>query len=400
MATNSPGLVDRYLTLGLRLGRHIEGLVDAYYGPAELSDRVAEEPLVDPTGLLEEAKRLVADLAGGLEPDLDSRRRAWIATQTKGLLTVASKLAGQDIPYSDEVEACYGVRPRHLDEDIIEAAHRRLDAELPGSGPLPERVQAFRDAHVVPLERLGAVVESLAEDFRERTERMFGLPDGEQVDFGLVSNRPWSGFNHYLGDLRSRVEINTDLPVVATSLGHLVAHEAYPGHHTEHCRKEAGLVRRAGYREETIFLVGTPQCLLAEGLADLGLEILLGDDAATIVGGHLRAAGVRYDLEAAAAMQHFAEVAARARGNLGLLLHEQGRPVDEVVAYAQRWLLLDRKRAEKSVEFLTDPTWRAYITCYVEGLPLCREFVGGDPARFERLVTEQLLPSDLCGAAR
>jgi hypothetical protein len=31
----------------------------------------------------------------------------------------------------------------------------------------------------------------------------------------------------------------------------------------------------------------------------------------------------------------------------------------------------------------------------VEGLPLCRRFVAGDPARFERLLTEQLTPDQL-----
>ena len=46
--------VERYLLLGLRLGRHVDGLVDAYYGPPELKERVdAEEPI--------EASRLVAD---------------------------------------------------------------------------------------------------------------------------------------------------------------------------------------------------------------------------------------------------------------------------------------------------------------------------------------------------
>jgi hypothetical protein len=49
------------------------------------------------------------------------------------------------------------------------------------------------------------------------------------------------------------------------------------------------------------------------------------------------------------------------------------------------------------VQFLTDPTWRAYISCYVEGLPLCRAFVAGDPARFERLLSEPLTPDDLRG---
>jgi hypothetical protein len=47
------------------------------------------------------------------------------------------------------------------------------------------------------------------------------------------------------------------------------------------------------------------------------------------------------------------------------------------------------------VSFLTDETWRAYSHCYTEGLRLCRGYVGGDPARFEHLITEQLLPTDL-----
>jgi hypothetical protein len=44
---------------------------------------------------------------------------------------------------------------------------------------------------------------------------------------------------------------------------------------------------------------------------------------------------------------------------------------------------------------MTDPTWRAYGHCYTEGLALCRAWVDGDPARFERLVTDQFLPADL-----
>src|SRR5207237_1793704 len=108
--------------------------------------------------------------------------------------------------------------------------------------------------------------------------RLFGLPEGEHVAFELVTDKPWSGFNYYEGNLRSRVAINTDLPVLSPALAHLVAHEAYPGHHTEHSRKEVGLVRRRRQEEETIFLVGTPQCLLAEGLADLGIEVIVGSD--------------------------------------------------------------------------------------------------------------------------
>jgi len=36
----------------------------------------------------------------------------------------------------------------------------------------------------------------------------------------------------------------------------------------------------------------------------------------------------------------------------------------------------------------------------VEGLPLCRSFVGGDPVRFDRLLAEQLTPDLLADQIR
>jgi hypothetical protein len=312
-----------------------------------------------------------------------------------GLHTTAEKLAGVDITFPDEVERCYGVRPRKVDESVFEAAHRALDEVLPGSGPLAERFITWREAQAVPVEKLRPAIDSLAEDLRERTDRLFGLPDGEHIDFELVTDEPWSGFNYYLGDLRSRVAINTDLPVLATSLAHLVAHEAYPGHHTEHSRKEVGLVRRQQRLEETIFVVGAPQCLLAEGLADLGLEVVAGERPEPMAAGHLQPLGIPYDPEVAAKVSVAGEALNEVRGNLALLLHDEGVDPDDAVAYAERWGLLPRARAEKAVQFQTDPTWRAYIFCYLEGLRLCRGFTAGEPANFERLLTEQLLPSDL-----
>jgi len=387
-----PGVVERYLALGLALGRHIDGLVDAYYGPPSLAERATAEPVRAPAALHAEAGRLLADVEAS---DLEAARRHWLAAQVRGLRTVAAKLAGEAISYSDEVESCYGVRPRRVDEDVLSAAHRRLDEVLPGSGPVRDRLVAWREAQAVPVDKLDAAIRSLADDLRERTQRMFGLPDGEHIDFELVADKPWSGFNYYLGGLRSRVAVNTDLPVLSTSLAHLVAHEAYPGHHTEHCRKEVGLVRRRRLTEETIFLVGTPQCLLAEGLADLGLEVVMGERPEATVAAHLHPLGIPYDAEVVALVAEAGEAMGAVRGNAALLLHEDGAGVDEVVAYLSRWALLPEARARKAVEFLSDPTWRAYMTCYVEGLPLCRSFVGGDPARFERLITDQLTPDQL-----
>ena len=74
---------------------------------------------------------------------------------------------------------------------------------------------AWREKQVVPVDRLASAVASIADDLRERTQRTFGLPEGEHVEFELVTDKPWSGFNYYLGDLRSRVAINVDLPVLS-----------------------------------------------------------------------------------------------------------------------------------------------------------------------------------------
>jgi len=396
------GVVERYLELGLALGRHVDGLVDAYYGPPEIAARVASAPPAAPAQLAAAARSLVADLDGGAVlggdgagDDGPARRRRWLRAQAVGLLTTARKLAGEDIAYADEVEACYGVRPRPVPEDDFVAAQRRLDEVLPGSGPPAPRLIAWREAHAVDPERLRPAIGALAEVLRARTQALFGLPEGERIDFELVTDKPWAGFNTYLGGLRSTVAVNTDLPVLSTSLAHLVAHEAYPGHHTEHCRKEVGLVRRRRWLEETIFLVGTPQCLLAEGLADLGLEVVVGVRPEPVVAEVLGPLGIRYDADVVAAVAEAAEVLGAVRGNAAWRLHAEGADPEVVVDEVARFGMLPRARAEKAVEFLRHPTWRAYVTCYVEGLPLCRRFVAGDPARFGELLTEQLVPADL-----
>ena len=388
-------VIEEYLRLGLALGRHIEGFVDAYYGPPELADQAAVGPPEPPAALVERGRRLLADLTE--DGDLDAGRRSWLRAQALGLHTSARKLNGEDIGYLDEIEACYGVRPEPRPEDDFADAHGLLDEALPGTGQVGERYIAWQESQVVPVEVLEAAVRSIAEDFRERTAKIFGLPEGEAVDFELVTGQPWSGFNYYAGNLRSRVAINTDLPVLAPALGNLVSHEAYPGHHTEHSRKEAGLVRRRRHLEESIFLVGTPECLLSEGLADLGLEVIAGRRPQHEVAEHLAALNVAYDADVAEQVSEASEVLSTVRGNAAILIHERGMSADEATDYVARWALLPRPRAAKRVEFLVNPTWRAYIFCYINGLRLCRQFVGGDAGRFERLITEQMIPAQLVG---
>ena len=261
---------ERYLELGLRLGRHVEGLVDAYYGPPELKDQVDAEDVVAPARLVADAEALLAELPDG-----------WLNDQVRACATYARVLDGEEIGYADEVEACYGVRPVKTPASVYEAAHAALDELLPGDGPLLERRTAWRMRHSIDGDLAVAALADLLPVLREVTEALVTLPAGEKVTLEPVRDEPWWAFNYYLGDLASRVVLNVDVPTTGFDLIHLAAHEVYPGHHTEHAVKEQLLVRDRGSVEEAIQLVPTPQALLSEGIAEVGADVILDGDGRT-----------------------------------------------------------------------------------------------------------------------
>ena len=382
--------VTTYLELCLRLGRHVDGLVDSYYGPPELQKRIEAEELHAPGALATDAASLVESL-----DELAESRRRWLEAQLRGLETVARKLAGEKVDYEDEVERCYGVRPERVPEDAFEAAHRDLDEALPGGGSVAERYRAWREEDALSGEQARGVIDGLTADFRERTKALVGLPPGESFEVEFVSDEPWAAFNYYLGERRSRIAINTDIAMTPSFVVELVAHEAYPGHHTEHAWKEQLLVRNRGQAEESALMVGTPASLISEGIAGLAAEILLGDEEQEVTAAHVEGTGLAYDPKVSRAVQQARRPLGHVGANIALLLHRDGGTVEEAREYHRRWGLSSPERAEHAVRFITDPVWRSYVTTYTEGYDLCREFVGGNVQRFKRLLTEQLTPDDL-----
>ena len=382
---------DRYVELGLRLGRHVEGLVDAYFGPAELKARVDAEELRAPDDLARDAAELVGAVEGaGLEPS----RQKWLHAQLLGLETVARRLSGEEIAFEDEVERCYGVRPERVPEETFEEVHSALDEVLPGPGSLSERYQEWLEGDPLTGEELAGVIDSLLEELRSRTLALVGLPEGEAVRVEYVEDEPWGAFNYYEGGLRSRIAVNTDVPMTPPFLAELVAHEAYPGHHTERIWKELLLVQQ-GQVEESIVMIGAPQSTVAEGIASLAAEMALGDEQQAVTAEHVRGAGVAYDPELSRAVQHAARPLRQVGTNAALILHADGGSVEDARAYLMHWGLTSERRADQALRFITDPVWRTYGTTYTDGYRLCRAFVDGDPARFKRLLIEQLTPADL-----
>jgi len=388
-------VVERYLLLGLRLGRHVDGLVDAYYGPPELAQAVAAEAVVEPQQLVADADGLAADLASA---DLEPQRRGWLADQVGGLRTYAGVLAGEQVSYSDEVERCYGVRPEQVSEDTYREVHARLDQLLPGDGPLLGRYEGWRSSRRVPSERTIPALTALVELLRARTLRLLELPAGEALVVDEVDDAPWWAFNYYEGELRSRVVVNAAALTTPFDLVGLAAHEAYPGHHTEHAVKEQLLIRDRGFLEEAIQLVPTPQVVVSEGIAEIGLDLLLDEDLEREIDDVLAAHGLEDDLGLALEVDR-ARRPIRGLGlDAALIIHEHGGTVEEAQAYVERWGLRAPAQAAQAVRFVTDPTWRAYAVTYSAGQQLCGAYVGGDPGRFRTLLTEQVRVADLIAA--
>jgi hypothetical protein len=382
---------ERYLVLGLRLGKHVDGLVDAYYGPPELKEQVDAEETIP-------AAQLAAD-ADALRDELPDGR---LRDQVHGCATYAHVLAGDEISYSDEVEGCYGVRPSKTPLEAYEAVHAELDELYPGEGSLRERRNAWRDVHLVPGDLAVPVVQDLLPLMRSRTEALLvGMPEGESVLLEPVTDEPWWAFNYYLGDLRSRVVLNVDVPTTGHDLIHLVGHEVYPGHHTEHSVKEQLLIREQRKIEEGIQLVPTPQAVLSEGIAETGAELVLDDAARQEAYAILRRHGATLvDPELGRRIAHVAEGLRTVGLDAALMIHEEGASVEEAEAYVEKWNLSTPEQAKHSVRFVTDPTWRAYVITYSAGRDLCRAYVDGDPARFHTLLTEHVRIGDLLSAAR
>ncbi len=379
-----PSAAERYVLLGLRLGRHEEGLVDSYCGPPELAAAVETELLFEPAGLVEQAETLLAGLDDG-----------WLRDQVLGLRTYAGVLAGESIAYSDEVERCYGVRPERVSTDHYAAAHQSLEALLPGSGSLTERFQAWRSTRLVRPEQIVPAAREVTEALRARTGDLVELPEGEQAEVVEVRDEPWQAFNFYLGGLRSRVAVNVDLPTTGDDVVELAAHELYPGHHTERAVKEQRLLREQGLLEESIQLVPTPAALVTEGIAETGPAFVLDDELVDRLEAILRRHGVDEDLREARAVRQAWRPLRRALLDVALLIHEDGRPDVDGLAYFQRWALDSAEEAAHGVRWLSDPSSRAYAITYSAGGDLCRAWTAGDPARFARLLGEHVRVREL-----
>lgn len=392
MLDGTDAVAHEYAQLVAQSARLLPGLADV---PAALRRHAFAGPPPRAGALVKDVGRLRVALADAGQP---TPRTRFLDAQLRALECTVRRLAGQEVAFPAEISETFGVTVEPGAADVYADAHRALGALLPGSGSLARRCAEYRRHDEVPPALLLLAVRALSAALRERAAAV--LPPGECVEYRLVADAPWAALHTWLGHGRSIVTVNLGARPRWGGLPALVAHEAYPGHHTQRCRAELG-----GTPERDVVLVRSPHAVVAEGAAEVGLGVLVGPGWGIWAEEVLADAGLgrSFDGGLAERLDAVARDLRPVRQDAALLLHDRRLPYgarpEAARRHIERWLLVEPSRARRIVDGLGGPLWRGYVAAHVEGPRLVNSWLRrgteGSPARFRRVLDEQLLPVDL-----
>ncbi|MBV2366539.1 hypothetical protein [Streptomonospora nanhaiensis] len=191
------------------------------------------------------------------------------------------------------------------------------------------------------------------------------------------------------------------MPFNLADLLYLVSHEVYPGHIAESMLKERHLVERRGLLDHRVRFMVSPPFVLSEGIGLHAEELVFpGDEAQRWLCDHLPAEAGEAPADCDLAAVH------RARNVLwgvwanAALMAAEGRGDDETAAYLTRWALLDEAGLAAARALVRTPAMSTYVLGYDLGWRIVGPWLEAPdrPERVRRLLTEQLLPTDLLPA--
>jgi len=399
-------LAEQYVQLVLAVGEHDDGYVDAYYGPPEWREEAAAARLpLD--SIAQRAQRLIDEIRAidvSNAEELVQLRQTYLMRQLEALSAYVRMLGGERMSFDEESQALYDATAPTYDEAHFRALLDSLDSVLPGTGPIPARLEAYKRDFIIPPERLDTVFKAAIAEARRRTAAHIDLPANESFSLEYVTDKAWSGYNWYQGNNSSLIQINTDLPIFIERAIDLGAHEGYPGHHVYNVLLEHNLVRGRGWPEYSVYPLFSPQSLIAEGSANYGIEVAFpGEERVAFerdvlfpLAGLDPARAEEYDRvrRLADRLSYAGNEAARAYLNGEI-------SADSAAKWLNTYALMEPARAAQRVRFFD--TYRSYVINYNYGRDLVGEYVernaGGDPARrwevFGTLLSTPRLPSSL-----
>ena len=394
-----------YVRLQLAIGEKEDGYIDAYYGPGNLKAEgkaLAARSRLPALQRQAEALRLRAKRLGvGASPS-NARRARYLENQLTAAITRLRMLRGEKLSFADEAQGLFSVRPTLKPLNYFDPLLAKVDRLVPGKGPLSDRVDAYQDRFTIQKDRLDQVMRAAIAGCKAQTESHIRLPRGEHFDLGFVTNKSWSGYNYYQGKYVSRIEVNTDLPIRIDRAIDLGCHEGYPGHHVLNSLLEQKLERGRGWIEFSVYPLFSPQSVIAEGTANYGIRLAFpGTAKVRFEASRLYPLAGLPPSEA----QRYETLRLALKGLSGARMTIAQQFLDGRISEAQaieltrKYTLVSEARAKQSVSFTKH--YRTYVINYGLGEDMVARDVERfrSPAarwrRFEQLISEPTLPSDL-----
>ncbi|HET9372927.1 MAG TPA: hypothetical protein VFO19_21850 [Vicinamibacterales bacterium] len=400
-------IAERYVKLVLAVGQHDADYVDAYYGDPSWKPSGTPASLIDLAATAGELRRQIGAVVLAANADgLVRLRKDYLDRQVSSVMSRIAMLSGTKYSFDEESKRLYDAEPPHHTEQQLQATLDEIARLLPGSGALVDRYTAFRQAYVIPPDRLDRVFRAAVDGCRSRTLEHLALPAGEAFTIEYVKGKSWSAYNWYKGNFTSVIQVNTDLPITIDRAIDLACHEGYPGHHVYNALLEKTLVRDRGWVEFSVYPLFSPQSLIAEGTANFGIDVAFPGDARTAFERDTLYPLAGLDAKTApryAAVQALIDKLSYA-GNEAARRYLNGE-TDRATAAAwlQRFAMMPKDRAEQRTRFFDQ--YRSYVINYNLGKDLVRAYVerrGGTADRpavrwreFGALLASPRLPSGL-----
>ena len=375
-----------YLLLGLRLDQHIPGLVDGYFGPADLKAQVDMSQLRPPARLADDAAALLARLPAEVDDDATpgvavraarrpsdagggaGRRRAAVPRAPRAVLRLDAGAArrrdlrcgGRGARRDPSGRRAARRPPRGLGRPVRDpgrsAPRRRRLARRP--------VPGARRAALRPAGRRGPQGQHRDEPAVVRLQLVRRRACGR----GWTSTRTFR-FGRPTSSTRSRTRRS---PAITSSM---------PG------RRPTS--SSAGRLEASILLINTPECLISEGLADLGCGVRVAARArrstcssSCSIGRDCRSPRTRPPparrpsgpWRCGGPAGGSRRCASTRRSCATPTASPSRRP-----GLPRAGRALASQLAEKRLEFIEHPLWRTYVFVYHEGEALLRRWLEAVP---------------------
>jgi len=269
---------EKFLFLAHRIDKHNKGYVDFYIGPKKIREIVDNEVVSSPNKLLTDCKALQKDL---FKQGYDKKRERYLEKILTAMRTSIEILNGNEISIKEQFLKQFDVPLLPVNESELDNLKEEFNEAYGGFEGLEEKMNDLRIRRTVPGAEVFVLFKKALNIVKLRTTEMFVniLPQKERIFINLVKNKnvdevKWAYYNWYLGNFRSRIDVNPNFNIYWTTFLSAAAHEGYPGHHMEFSIKEQKLYRELNQFEHSILLLNSPKLMISEGIAEHSLNML------------------------------------------------------------------------------------------------------------------------------